>query len=69
MPVFTFEKISPPVRRSSNPSLSNPSSESRGLIVQMLDRFVGVRVRRPVSVDSLRVDRGVIPGPKAKLPE
>jgi hypothetical protein len=44
MPAFTFEKIPPPVRRSPRP----PAAEKqRGVLVQVLDRFVGVRVKRP----------------------
>jgi hypothetical protein len=42
MPAFTFEKISPPVRGPLPPA----AKKQRGVIVQVLDRFVGVRVRR-----------------------
>jgi hypothetical protein len=43
MPAFTFEKISPPVRRNPAP----PAEEKqRGRIVQLLDRFAEVRTRR-----------------------
>jgi hypothetical protein len=44
MPVFTFEKISPPMRRVSAPA---PAAEKpRSVIVQILDRFVDTRVKR-----------------------
>ena len=48
MPAFSFEKISPPVRREAVPvSLpATPSKPARGLIVQMLDRLAEVRLRR-----------------------
>jgi hypothetical protein len=52
MPSFTFEKIPPPVRRGPLP----PSvKRQRGVIVQILDRFVEARVKR-----TLRKDKGVI---------
>ena len=44
MPAFTFEKISPP------PKTSGPIApivvKKRGVIVQILDRFVEARVKR-----------------------
>jgi hypothetical protein len=43
MPAFTFEKISPPVRRGPIPPIAK---KQRGAIVQILDRFVEVRVKR-----------------------
>jgi hypothetical protein len=44
MPVFTFEKISPPMRRAA---ASAPAAEKpRNVIVQILDRFVETRVKR-----------------------
>ncbi|HLX14623.1 MAG TPA: hypothetical protein VKS24_05380 [Bradyrhizobium sp.] len=43
MPVFTFEKISPPVRRGP---LAPAVKKQRGVIVQILDRFVEARVKR-----------------------
>ncbi len=43
MPAFTFEKISPPVRRGPLPPIVK---KQRGVIVQILDRFVEARVRR-----------------------
>lgn len=44
MPAFSFEKISPPVRR--NPVSQPEEKRPRGLIVQLLDRFSEARVRR-----------------------
>ena len=44
MPAFTFEKISPPDRRGPIPPVAN--KKQRGVIVQMLDRFVEARVKR-----------------------
>ena len=52
MPSFTFEKISPPVRRGPLPPIVK---RQRGVIVQILDRFVEARVKR-----GLRKDKGVI---------
>ena len=43
MPAFTFEKISPPIRRGPIPPIAK---KQRGVIVQMLDRFVEARVER-----------------------
>jgi len=63
MPAFTFEKISPPAPRGPIPPADATAvvRKQRGVIVQMLDRFVEARVRR-----SLREDKGVIArnGPK-----
>jgi hypothetical protein len=45
MPVFTFEKISPPPRRvPPGPAAEKP----RSAIVQILDRFVEARAKRKV---------------------
>jgi hypothetical protein len=44
MPAFTFEKISPPARRGPIPPVAN--KKQRGVIVQILDRFVEARVKR-----------------------
>jgi hypothetical protein len=59
MPAFTFEKISPPARSGSMPPDAADSTtvirRQRGVIVQMLDRFVEARVRR-----TLRGEKGVI---------
>ena len=43
MPAFTFEKISPPVRRG--PPAPGPE-KPRGVIHQMIDRFAERRARR-----------------------
>jgi hypothetical protein len=40
MPVFTFEKISPPI---PDVSPATKPEKPRGVIVQILDRFVGTR--------------------------
>jgi hypothetical protein len=53
MPAFTFEKISPPVRQGPIPPIAN--KKQRGVIVQMLDRFVEARVKR-----TQRGEKGVI---------
>ncbi|WP_439370009.1 hypothetical protein ACRQ5Q_34150 [Bradyrhizobium sp. PMVTL-01] len=44
MPAFTFEKISPPVRRA--PAAATGPKKPRGLISQMIDRFAERRARR-----------------------
>lgn len=54
MPAFTFEKISPPA--GPTPLLHAPiapvaNKKQRGVIVQMLDRFVEARVKRGTSDD------------------
>src|SRR5258708_3199781 len=61
MPAFTFEKISPPVRRGPIPPIVQ---KQRGVIVQILDRFVEARVKR-----SLRAEKGVIARTKQKPPK
>jgi hypothetical protein len=43
MPAFSFEKISPPIRRGPVPAIAK---KQRGVIVQILDRFVEARVKR-----------------------
>jgi hypothetical protein len=43
MPAFTFEKISPPVRRGPIPPIVK---KQRGVIVQILGHFVEARVKR-----------------------
>ncbi len=58
MPAFTFEKISPPaglgqISRAPIPPIKN--KKQRGVIVQMLDRFVEARVKR-----GLREDKSVL---------
>jgi hypothetical protein len=52
MPAFTFEKISPPVRRGPIPPIVK---KQRGVIVQILDRFVEARVKR-----SSRKEKGIV---------
>ena len=54
MPAFTFEKISPPTHSGPIPPIAN--KKQRGVIVQMLDRFVEARVKRTVAAE----DKGVI---------
>jgi hypothetical protein len=58
MPAFTFEKISPPIRRGPVPAIVK---KQRGVIVQILDRFVEARVKR-----TLREEKGVIARNKPK---
>ena len=58
MPAFTFEKISPPVRRGP---ISSIEKKQRGVMVQILNRFVEARVRR-----SKRGEKGVIARHKAR---
>jgi hypothetical protein len=58
MPAFTFEKISPPVRRGPIPSVAR---KQRGVIVQILDRFVDARVKRG--------EKGVIARNEKKSPK
>lgn len=48
MPAFTFEKISPPVRRSP---VAAAETKQRSRIVQFLDRFTETRTRRALSKD------------------
>jgi hypothetical protein len=57
MPAFTFEKISPPAPRApaGNVAATGVVRKPRGVIVQMLDRFVEARVKR-----TLREEKGVI---------
>jgi hypothetical protein len=43
MPAFSFEKISPPERRGP---ISPIAKKQRGVIVQILDRFVEARIKR-----------------------
>jgi hypothetical protein len=52
MPAFSFEKISPPVNRGSVPAIEK---KQRGVIVQILGRFVEARVER-----DQRVEEGII---------
>jgi hypothetical protein len=50
MPVFTFEKISPPPMRGV-PDPAPAVEKPRGIIVQFLDRFVEMRIKRTVDAD------------------
>ena len=52
MPAFTFEKISPPADRGPAPPVAN--KKQRGVIVQILDRFVEARVKR-----KLKEEKGI----------
>ena len=64
MPAFTFEKLSPPrAPRSSIAPVAAPEvvSKPRSVIVQFLDRFVDVRVKR-----TLRQDKGGVADPRSK---
>jgi hypothetical protein len=61
MPAFTFEKISPPVRRGPIPPIVK---KQRGVIVQILDRFVEARVKR-----TLRVDKAIVARREQRLPD
>jgi hypothetical protein len=53
MPAFSFEKISPPTVRGP---IAPIEKKQRGLIVQILDRFVEARVKK-----SLRREKVVTP--------
>jgi hypothetical protein len=60
MPAFTFEKISPPagltqISRAPIPPIKN--KKQRGVIVQMLDRFVEARVKRSLSEEQAVIAR------------
>jgi hypothetical protein len=63
MPAFTFEKISP--EKLSPPASRGPipatAEKQRGVIVQILDRFVETRVKL-----TLRKEKGVIARRKNK---
>jgi hypothetical protein len=61
MPAFSFEKISPPVRRGP---LAPIVTKQRGVIVQILERFVEARVKR-----TLGEGKGAIPRRQPKAPE
>jgi hypothetical protein len=66
MPAFTFEKISPPIRRGPIPSIAK---KQRGVIVQILDRFVEARVKRTLREETRREEKGVIARHRPKPPE
>jgi len=59
MPAFTFEKISPPVRRGP---IAPIAKKQRGVIVQILDRFVEARVKRTLREEE---EKGVVGPPPA----
>ena len=63
MPAFTFEKLSPPVRREPVAPIAN--KKQRGVIVQMLDRFAEARVKRTQRGDA----KGVIARNPHRSPE
>jgi hypothetical protein len=63
MPVFTFEKISPPTDRG--PIVPVANKKQRGVIVQMLDRFAEARVKRAQRGDA----KGVVSGSLRRTPE
>lgn len=56
MPVFTFEKISPPDEHGPVPPVAKSvaNKKQRGVLVQMLDRFAEARVKR-----TLKKEKGV----------
>jgi hypothetical protein len=65
MPAFTFEKITPQTKRGAAPIAKNPAKtrtgKRRGLIVQMLDRFVEARIKK-----DLRGENGAAPRGKSR---
>jgi hypothetical protein len=63
MPAFTFEKISPPVRRAPAPSDEN-KQQQRGVIFKILGRFVD-----PAGKHVTPNDDGVIARNQTKLPK
>ena len=50
MPAFTFEKISPPIPPGT---VAPVEQKPRGVIVQMLDRFVEARAWRAANQDKV----------------
>jgi hypothetical protein len=54
MPAFTFEKISPPLRRGPVPTIAK---KQKGLVVQILDRFVEARVKRRLLEEKTAITR------------
>jgi hypothetical protein len=60
MPAFSFEKISPPIRRGPVPAVAR---KQRGVIVQILDRFVEARVKR-----TMREETGGVIARREKKP-
>ena len=66
MPAFSFEKISPPIRRGPVPAIAK---KQRGVIVQILDRFVEARVKRALREEATREEKGVIARHQPKPPD
>jgi hypothetical protein len=66
MPAFTFEKISPPIRRGPIPSIAK---KQRGVIVQILDRFVEARVKRTMREETQREEKSVIARSEKRAPK
>jgi hypothetical protein len=61
MPAFTFEKIAPPVRHGPIPPVVK---KQRGVIVQILGRFVEARVKR-----TQRADKAIVARREQRLPD
>ena len=61
MPAFTFEKISPPVRRGP---IAPVEQKQRGVIVQMLERLVEARAKRTAGQDQVETIRSDSPAPE-----
>ena len=55
MPLFTFEKISPPVRGGPVPPIVK---KQRGVIIQILDRLVEASVKRSLREEISFIARG-----------
>ncbi len=66
MPAFTFEKISPPVSRVPVAPAADPVvvRKERGVIFQIVDRFVETRIKR-----SFREEQGVVVRREPKAPD
>jgi hypothetical protein len=56
MPSFTFEKLSQPIRRGLVPA---SEKKQRGVIAQLLDRFVEARVKRALREEKAVIARGL----------
>jgi hypothetical protein len=61
MPAFSFEKIAPPVRHGPIPPIVK---KQRGVIVQILGRFVEARVKR-----TQRADKAIVARREQRLPD
>ena len=67
MPAFTFERISPPAPRGPIPP---NDKKRRGVIVQILDRFVEARVRRTLREKrALRENKDVLGRRQPRTPD